>query len=160
MPWQLLAKINGIPAADMVQPGQQLKVVHGPFSAVVELDKSQLTLMLDGRYAGRFPITVEPGATASEGQWVVEQKLSNPSTARSRASMSASYARHRPRWTACSCCATNRRTAGGATISITSGPASPSGPTAVAPAAIRLSPPDAEEVADILSVGSRVTIRR
>ena len=37
VPWQLLAKINGIPAADMVQPGQQLKVIHGPFSAVVEL---------------------------------------------------------------------------------------------------------------------------
>jgi hypothetical protein len=51
-------------------------------------------------------------------------------------------------------------TTGGATISITSGQTAPSGPTAVAPAAIRLSAQDAEEVADILSVGSTVTIRR
>jgi hypothetical protein len=51
-------------------------------------------------------------------------------------------------------------TAGGATISITSGKSAPTGPTAVAPAAIRLSPRDVEEVADILSVGSPVTIRR
>jgi LysM repeat protein len=158
VPWQLLAKINGIPAADLVQPGQQLKVVHGPFSAVVELDKSQLTLLLDGRYAGRFPIMVEPTAAASEGQWVLEQKLLNPSADASGV-ISASYAAP---------AAVDRvlvlrnesPAAGGATISITGGPTSPSGPTAVAPAAIRLSPTDVEEVADILSVGSRVTIRR
>ncbi len=81
VPWQLLAKINGIPAANLVQPGQQLKVIHGPFAAIVELQKSQLTLELGGRYAGRFPITAEPTAAQSEGEWVLEQKLVNPTTA-------------------------------------------------------------------------------
>ena len=90
VPWQLLAKINGIPAANMVQPGQQLKVIHGPFSAVVELDKNQMTLLLDGRYAGRFPITVPSGANVSEGQWVLEQKLVQPTTQESGV-VSASY---------------------------------------------------------------------
>ncbi len=157
VPWQLLAKINGIPAANLVQPGQQLKVVHGPFAAVVELDESQLTLMLDGRYAGRFPISIEPSAPLSEGQWVLEQKLLNPTTEASGV-VSAAYA---PAAVDRVLVLRNESpTAGGATISITGGQSSPSGPTAVAPAAIRLSARDAEEVADILSVGSPVTIRR
>jgi LysM repeat protein len=157
VPWQLLAKINGIPAANMVQPGQQLKVIHGPFSAVVELDKNQMTLMLNGRYAGRFPITVPSGATVSEGQWVLEQKLVQPATQESGV-VSASYT---PTGVDHVLVLRNESpTAGGATISITAGPGVPSGPTAVAPSAIRLSPHDVEEVADILSVGSPVTIRR
>ncbi|HEX2473193.1 MAG TPA: LysM peptidoglycan-binding domain-containing protein, partial [Lacipirellulaceae bacterium] len=78
LPWQLLAKINGIPAADQVRPGQELKVVPGPFSAVVDLGRSQLTLEVAGRYAGKFPVTVPIGATVSEGEWLVEQKLVAP----------------------------------------------------------------------------------
>jgi LysM repeat protein len=156
VPWQLLAKINGIPAADLVQPGQQLKVVHGPFSAVVELDKSQLTLMLDGRYAGRFPLSLVDSASVSEGQWVLEQKLVQPTTQESGV-VSASYTATVDHVLVLR---NESPTAAGATISITSGKPSPSGPTAVAPAAIRLSPRDVEEVADILSVGSPVTVRR
>jgi hypothetical protein len=49
---------------------------------------------------------------------------------------------------------------GSPVISITSGTTTPTGPVAVAPAAIRVSPQDAEELADILSVGSRITIRK
>lgn len=157
VPWQLLAKINGIPAANLVQPGQQLKVVHGPFSAVVELDESQMTLLLDGRYAGRFPVRIEQNAPLTEGEWKLEQKLVNP-TAEATGVVSASYT---PSTVDRVLVLRNESpTAAGATISITSGQTAPSGPTAVAPAAIRLSAQDAEEVADILSVGSTVTIRK
>jgi LysM repeat protein len=158
VPWQLLAKINGIPAANMVQPGQQLKVIHGPFAAVVELQKSQLTLVLGGRYAGRFPITAEPSATQAEGEWVLEQKLVNPMTAATGV-VNTSYDATAP-VDRVLVLRSESPTAGATTISITGGPVSPSGPTAVAPAAFRLSATDAEEVADILSVGSRVVIRR
>jgi LysM repeat protein len=158
VPWQLLAKINGIPAANMVQPGQQLKVIHGPFAAIVELQKSQLTLVLGGRYAGRFPITAEPSAAQSEGEWVLEQKLVNPTTAATGV-VNTSYDATAPVDRVL--VLRNESPAAAATaISITGGPVSPSGPTAIAPAAFRLSPTDAEEVADILSVGSRVSIRR
>jgi LysM repeat protein len=159
VPWQLLAKINGIPASDLVQPGQELKVIHGPFSAVVELGKGQLTLMLGDRYAGRFPIITEPGAASREGQWTLEQKLVNPAADASGV-VSASYNAPAAPVDRTLVLRSESPQASGATISITSGPAPPSGPTAVAPAAIRLSPQDAEELADILSVGSRVTIRR
>jgi LysM repeat protein len=77
VPWQLLAKINGVAAADQVRAGQELKVVRGPFSAVVDLSRNQLTLMVDDRYAGKFPISVSPGPTIADGEWVVGNK-SNP----------------------------------------------------------------------------------
>lgn len=155
VPWQLLAKINGVAAADQVQPGQQLKVIHGPFAATVDLGRNQMTLLVDGRYAGRFPITTEPNAATTEGQWVVEQKMASPST--SSAPAASVYAvgpapvDH---------VLVLRKDAANTEISITSGPSSPSTPTAAAPPAFHLAPRDADEVADILSVGSRVTIRR
>jgi LysM repeat protein len=141
VPWQLLAKINGIPSVDGVRAGQQLKVVRGPFSAIVELQKGQLTLTLDGRYAGKFPVRVEPTATAPEGQWVVDQKLAVPAAASvDRTLVLRSSEPASP----------------GTTLLIASG----SDPTATQPAAIRVSPGDAEELSDILSVGSRVVVRR
>jgi LysM repeat protein len=155
VPWQLLAKINGVAAADQVQAGQQLKVIHGPFAATVDLGKNQMTLLVDGRYAGRFPITTEPNAATTEGQWVVEQKMASPST--SSAPAASVYAvgpapvDH---------VLVLRKDAANTEISITSGPTSPSTPTAAAPPAIHLASRDADEVADILSVGSRVTIKR
>ena len=54
VPWQLLAKINGIEDPNRLKPGDELKVVRGPFSAIVELDKRQLTLIVEDCYAGRF----------------------------------------------------------------------------------------------------------
>jgi LysM repeat protein len=157
VPWQLLAKINGIPAADLVQPGQQLKVIHGPFTATVDLGKNQLTLMVDGRYAGRFAITAETGASASAGEWAVEQKLSAPSTGTTGTANSV-YAVAGPA-SVDHVLVLKKESLAGVEISITSGPTSPSSPTAAAPPAFHLAPRDADEVADILSVGSRVTIK-
>lgn len=156
VPWQLLAKINGIADPNSVQSGQQLKVIHGPFAAIVELDKSQLTLMLDGRYAGRFPLSIAEGAKVSEGAWVLEQKLAQPTTQDSvvSAAYSPSAVEHVLVLRSDSVATPN------ATISLAGSPSTPSGPTPGGPAAIRLSPRDVEEVADILSVGSPVTIRR
>jgi hypothetical protein len=55
---ELLAKINGIdPAASAaLQPGQELKVVPGPFSAVVDVNTGRLTLFVDDCYAGSFSL--------------------------------------------------------------------------------------------------------
>jgi lipoprotein-anchoring transpeptidase ErfK/SrfK len=78
VPWQLLAKINGIPDPQSLQPGQQLKVVRGPFDAVVDLDKHELTLTLGGLYAGRFPIGVGRGQANLEGEYFVQKKLVQP----------------------------------------------------------------------------------
>ncbi|MCL4195805.1 MAG: LysM peptidoglycan-binding domain-containing protein, partial [Thermoguttaceae bacterium] len=61
VPWQMLARINGITDPQAVQPGQQLKVVRGPVEAELRVGDCELTLMLPGRcYAGRFPAGVGP----------------------------------------------------------------------------------------------------
>jgi hypothetical protein len=89
VPWQLLARINGLmppgaPNSDEVvkdQPlaaGKELKVVQGPFDAVVQLDKRQLTLMVHNRYAGRFSIGVGRDQPKLDGQYSVGEKKLNP----------------------------------------------------------------------------------
>ena len=89
VPWQLLARINGLmpPGAtnsdEMLKdqplaPGKELKVVQGPFDAVVQLDKRQLTLMVKNRYAGRFSIGVGRDQPKLDGQYTVGEKKLNP----------------------------------------------------------------------------------
>lgn len=89
VPWQLLGRINGLmpvdaPSADETtkdQPlpqGMELKVVRGPFDAVVRLDRHELTLMLKNRYAGRFPIGVGRDQPKLDGSYQVLDKTSNP----------------------------------------------------------------------------------
>ncbi len=142
VPWQLLGKINGIPTADQVRPGQELKVVRGPFSAVVELSRNQLTLMVDGRYAGKFPVNVTPGQSIGDGQWVVDQKHIAPTTERAIVLRgdAASPGAAEPTLIIAS-----------ARLAVSS---ANNGST------IHVSAKDAEELSDILSVGSRVITRR
>lgn len=161
VPWQLLAKINGVPTVSAVQPGQQLKVVRGPFSAVVDLSRSQLTLLVDGRYAGRFPIVVPSGTMLTDGQWLVDQKLAVPAASGAPSSYetaSAQAAVDRAIVLKGEDAATGRPAVAGPTITIASNP--PSIGAAGSAPAIRVSPQDAEELSDILSIGSRVTVRR
>ncbi|MCI0334045.1 MAG: LysM peptidoglycan-binding domain-containing protein [Planctomycetes bacterium] len=141
VPWQLLAKINGIPAADQVRAGQELKVVRGPFSAVVELSRNQLTLMVDGRYAGKFPVATAPGQSISDGEWVVGQKHVGQATERAILLQGNAGTPGTPAPTliiASESLAVN--SANGSTITV--------------------STKDAEELSDILSIGSRVVTRR
>jgi LysM repeat protein len=140
VPWQLLGKINGVPEPSAVRPGQELKVVRGPFSAVVDIERQQLALMVANRYAGRFSVKTEGQAT-NEGEWVVMQKQ-----------MPTGYG------------ATSKQIvlepAGGAggETSLVLGPASDTAPATAG--AIRVGPTDQEDLFDILSIGSRVIIRK
>lgn len=52
----LLMKINGLTDPRAIKPGDGLKVVKGPFNAIVNLPRSEITLVLADRYAGRVPI--------------------------------------------------------------------------------------------------------
>ena len=58
VPLELLQKINGIDNPEVLVPGTELKVVTGPFRANMDLPGQELTLFLNGLYAGRFPITI------------------------------------------------------------------------------------------------------
>ncbi|HEX5471190.1 MAG TPA: LysM peptidoglycan-binding domain-containing protein [Lacipirellulaceae bacterium] len=155
VPWQLLAKINGVSTPDQLRPGQELKVVHGPFSAIVDVPHNEITLTLDGRYAGKFQLTVPPGISLTDGQWLVDQKLTGPPSS-SQPSAYATTAVLAERTIILRNAASN---GAASTSSLIIASASQPG-TASNPPALRVSPQDAEELADILSIGSRITIRR
>jgi LysM repeat protein len=78
VPAELLAKINGIRDPRRLTPGMDLKVLHGPFDAIVDLGRYELTLMLKGRYAGRFLIGIGRDLPQLEGQYTVRDKKTDP----------------------------------------------------------------------------------
>jgi hypothetical protein len=55
---RLLAKINGVADAQQLMPGEHLKLLRGPFDAVVSISRRRLSLQLNGSYAGSFPVVV------------------------------------------------------------------------------------------------------
>jgi LysM repeat protein len=169
VPWQLLAKINGIPAPDRLQAGQELKVVRGPFSAVIDLDRKQLTLMLGDRYAGAFQVTMPEGSAVNEGQWIVQGKpeAGGQTSVYGTASTTAAPAARSRQLLLTSAGSTGADSAN--PLIIGSRPRSnpdfqrvSSGGQIATSAVpyITVSPTDVEELADILSVGSPVVIRR
>lgn len=140
IPWQLLAKINGVAAADGVQAGQALKVLRGPFQAEVDLARGEFVLLLGDRYAGKFPVRVE-GSAPSDGDWSVEQKrLDQAGQAQARPGLTPTMVFANPLGQRLELSASTTPIAGGGRLSVASN--------------------DLADLYDILSVGSSVTIRR
>jgi hypothetical protein len=151
---QLLGKINGIQTPGQLRPAQELKVVRGPFAAVIDLSRNEITLTIDERYAGKFRVTAEPGMKLTDGQWLVDQKVTgSATTAGPSAYATTPIAADR------SIILRNASaTAGGAPTLVIAGGSGIG--LASNPPALRVSPQDAEEISDILSVGSRVVVRK
>lgn len=148
VPWQLLAKINGIANPDQLQSGQQIKVIRGPFSARIDLSERKMVLMLDRRYAGQFAIEVDPTSSIEEGYWAVNQKLLTPGNIGTLNPAASSEDR-----------SILLTSTGGSTsqVTILRGPGPATDP---AGRVIQLKSNDVGDVYDILSLGSQVVIRR
>jgi LysM repeat protein len=71
VPWQLLAKINGLQNPNGLLPGEKLKIVHGPFQAQLNVRQGWLALFVDGLYAGRFRVQASGPVTKPEGAYPV-----------------------------------------------------------------------------------------
>lgn len=151
VPWQLLAKINGITSADQLQPGQQLKVMRGPFSAIVDISQRKMTLMLDRRYAGRFSLDVDPSVTVEAGHWEVNQKLLTPANASLTGPTTSTEERS---------LMLSNSSGDASQVAILRGAASSNPLAEATERVLRLNPTDAEDVFDILSLGSKIVIRR
>jgi LysM repeat protein len=152
VPWKLLAKINGIEDPSGLRPGERLKVIRGPFNAVISLDKRELTLLLpNGSYAGRFPIGIGREQPPREGTYAVSDKVVNP-VYRGRETVAGAGDEGNPlgqRWIGLG---------GDLGIHGTNRPEN-IGRTDL-PGSISLGPRDIDDVFDILATGSKVTIRR
>jgi len=152
VPWQLLAKINGIDDPAALQPGERLKVIRGPFQAVVSIDRRELILMTaDNLYAGRFRVGLGAEHPPQEGTFAVSEKVENP----------VYYGRERAIGAEDPSNPLGERWIGlGNSMSIhgTNNPEN-IGRNDL-PGSISLSERDAADVYDILGLGSRVTVRR
>ena len=159
---ELLAKINGIritpPATDrfgrstdgsggtQLRAGRELKMLRGPFEAVISLQRCELLVKVGGCYAGRFPIGECRDPKQVLGTFRVQEKSPSqqprggtvdngtPGGSSTRLSMLLD---------------------GGTRIQGIDDPRR----TGVA-GCVCLGPRDIEDVYDILSVGSQVTVQR
>ena len=77
VPWQYLARLNRVDPDDL-QAGQQLKVVRGPFGAVVDLNDFCLTVHAHGWYVHSYPIGTGADNGTPTGKLKVTEKLENP----------------------------------------------------------------------------------
>lgn len=152
VPWEMLAKINGLTAPNQLPVGEFLKVVPGPFRAEIDLKKQKLTLFLRDQFAGSFDIV----NLGSESQYVptdftVQKRALNPTYGNSELKQSyGSGDPHNPLGNFALQLSERMMIHGhGAQVPIND----PRG-------SIRLTAKDAEDVHDILSEGSQVKIRR
>lgn len=78
VPWQYLAKLNRIKDPRSIQPRQRLKVIRGPFSAVIDLSDFELVIHAHGYYVHRFPIGIGRDGASPIGKFKVINKVENP----------------------------------------------------------------------------------
>ncbi|MEI8018146.1 MAG: L,D-transpeptidase family protein [Schlesneria sp.] len=75
--WEYLSKLNRTEPR-RIQVGQKLKVVKGPFAAVVELRDFALTIHLQGYYVKRYPVCIGKDGSSPVGKFSVLNKVENP----------------------------------------------------------------------------------
>jgi len=143
VPALLLARINGIRDPQDLPPGKALKVLKGPFSAQVSTQRSEMTLMLDGCYAGRFNVTLSNDLSHAESLWHVSRKEPSTTTAGSGSGK----------------CWIELSSSNGNTVNISMQAAS-NMQIAAGRNTIWLSEQDMDDVFGILSVGSSVIFQR
>ena len=83
VPWEFLARLNRIDPQRM-RSDEQLKVVKGPFSAVIDLSDFTLTIHAHGYYVRRYPVGVGQEGSTPTGRLSVILKESNPKYCGSR----------------------------------------------------------------------------
>jgi len=147
VPPQLLAKINGLADPANLTAGTQLKVVQGPFAALVDKSRRQLTVFLGPLYAGSFPVGFGQDRPPVDGQYAVIEKA---------------YDRHFPARGGMPYTQTGIPThwldlGNGHVLHTDDGPEPLDNDNATG--CVRISSRDSGDVFDILTVGSQVIIR-
>ena len=77
MPWQYLVKLNRVDP-QRIRPGQKLKVIKGPFSAVVDLSDFEITIHSHGYFVCTYPVGIGKDGSSPIGKFTVLNKVVNP----------------------------------------------------------------------------------
>lgn len=75
---ELLASVNQIKEANRLQIGQRLKVIRGPFRAVIDKSDHRMDIYLGDLYVRSFPVGLGANGYTPTGTWLVNNKLRNP----------------------------------------------------------------------------------
>ena len=75
--WEYLAKLNQTDPR-RIRPEQRLKVIKGPFAALIDLSEFELTIHAHGYYVRRYRIGVGKDNSSPVGTFVVQNKVVNP----------------------------------------------------------------------------------
>lgn len=148
--WQYLDRLNRI-SGRPIQVGQKLKVIKGPFGAVVDLSDYEITIHCHGHYVYKFPVGVGKDGATPIGTFTVEDKMANPPYDGPEGSFAADNPQNPvgERWISLG---------GGYGIHGTLEPDSIGKSESLG--CIRLHNADVEIVYDLLTVGSEVVIQR
>ena len=80
--WKFLARINGISSPNRIRSGQRLKLLEGPFHAVVDKSAYRLDLWMgqenDRVYVRSFNVGLGRDNRTPEGQFQVSSRVENP----------------------------------------------------------------------------------
>lgn len=139
----LLQRINGISNPELISPNESLKVLPGPFAATISLTSRELTLTIDGCYAGKFPVSILDAASVQPGE---HQVIRKEDPADRYSAQPSSYGQGGGSF--------------GANAVYLDGGVALHGESSGSAGSVQLSARDAEDLFGILSVGSKVTIRR
>ncbi len=77
VPWQYLAKLNRVDPKTL-RPGKKLKVIQGPFSAIVEASSFLMTIHAYGYFVHAYPIGIGKDSTTPLGKLAVLSKAEKP----------------------------------------------------------------------------------
>lgn len=77
VPWPYLARLNRTDPKRL-REGQKLKVINGPFGAVVTLSDFELTLHLGGQYVRSYPCCIGKNNSTPTGKFKVLNKVTSP----------------------------------------------------------------------------------
>lgn len=75
---EMLARINGIKDINRIREAQTIKVLHGPFHAVVNRKRFTLDAYLGNTFVRAYRVGLGAADTTPTGTWKVKNKLVNP----------------------------------------------------------------------------------
>jgi len=75
---ELLASINKVAEANHLYIGQKIKLIRGPFRAVIDKSDHRMDIWLGEIFVRSLPVGLGANGYTPTGEWVVNSKLSNP----------------------------------------------------------------------------------
>jgi len=75
--WEYIAKLNHVDARK-IRMGQKLKIVPGPFAAIIFIDRYELVVHLNGSFVKSYRVGVGKDGTTPVGTFTVKNKMTDP----------------------------------------------------------------------------------